>query len=260
MKNNMSHGEQEIYFSLEPGNIYEVRLIKNIVRLKKETLLILLSRLVKKGWLTRLKKGVYVVNFPDGKMLTDPFLTALNIFGGYLGFSSALYVYGVMDEYPSTVYVCTSKKSALRVYDKNIEIKAVALGKRATGAVYLKNYFVSSKGKTLYDCFYMPEHSGGYSNILAAIPRLKLSSYDWKVFLFYLKKFGNGSLSRKIGFMLEILNNSVNGAVPLGLLKELNVGKQITKLGRGDHGKFIKKWGIVNYIPKKDLLGKLTYG
>ena len=256
----MSHMEQDIYFSLEPGNIYDAQLIKNIIPIKKETLRILLSRLVKKGWLTRLKKGIYEVNFPDGKTLTDPFLTALNIFGGYLGFSSALYVYGAMDEYPSTVYVCTLKKSALKIYDKNIEIKAVALGKRATGMVYLKNYFISSKGKTLYDCFYMPEYSGGYSNILAAIPRLKLSRYDWKVFLFYLQKFGNGSLSRKIGFMLELLNSSVKNAVPQELLKELNVGKQIIKLGGGDHGKFIKKWGIVNYIPEKDLLGKITYG
>jgi predicted transcriptional regulator of viral defense system len=165
-----------------------------------------------------------------------------------------------MDEYPSTVYVCTFKKSALKIYDKNIEIKAVALGKRATGMVYLKNYFISSKGKTLYDCFYMPEYSGGYSNILAAIPRLKLSRYDWKVFLFYIQKFGNGSLSRKIGFMLELLNSSVKSAVPQELLKELNVGKQIIKLGSGNHGKFIKKWGIVNYTPEKDLLGKITYG
>ncbi|MGC8516828.1 MAG: type IV toxin-antitoxin system AbiEi family antitoxin domain-containing protein, partial [Candidatus Acidifodinimicrobium sp.] len=96
MKNNMSHQEQEIYFSLEPGNIYDTKLIKELVNLKRGGLPIFLSRLVKKGWLTRLKRGVYEVNFPYEKTQTDAFLIALNIFGGYLGFSSALYVYGAM--------------------------------------------------------------------------------------------------------------------------------------------------------------------
>lgn len=260
MKNNMSHGEQEIYFSLQPGKVYDLGFIRETVHTKKSTILILLSRMVKKGWLTRLKRGVYQVNFPDSRAASDQFQAALDIFGGYLGFSSALYVYGAMDEYPSTIYVCTASKSVSKVLGENAEIKAVAMGRRATGMIYFNGYFVSSKGKTLYDCFHIPKYSGGYSNILSAVPRLKLDGHDWDMFLFYIKRFGDGSFSRKIGFMLELLNNAVEGAVPPGLLKKLNIGKQTVKLGEGYGGKFIKRWGLVNYMPEKDLLGKITYG
>ncbi len=260
MKNNLSKTEQEIYFNLGQGEIYDILTISGLVHLKKRTLLVLLARMNKKGWITRLKKGIYLVNAPNLKTLKDPFLAALNTFNGYLGFSSALYVYGAMDEYPSAIFVCTQRTSASKTLNKTIEVRAVALGKRATGAVSFKDYFVSSKSKTLYDSFYLPQHSGGYSNILAAIPRLDLSDDDWKTFLFYAQKFGKSGFCRKVGFLLELLNHVSDGAVPSDVLKGLNLGKQLVKLGNGRHGKFIKKWHIMDYIEEKDLMGKIYHG
>ncbi len=258
MKNNMSHDEQKIYFSLEPLHIYDLDFISNEVKIKKETLLVLLSRLQKKGWITRLKRGRYLINTPKGAESSDYFTLSLNIFNGYLGFSSALYIYGAMDEMPSTVYVCTVDRTATRIVQKT-EIKAVALGDRATGMTYLKNYFVSSKPKTLYDCFYMPEFAGGYSNILAAVERLGLNEDEWKTFFFYVKRFGNPSFCRKVGFLLELLSIKTTAAIPPWLLNDLNVGKQIAKIGKGNEGKFNKKWKIVNYISEEDLMGKIPW-
>ena len=260
MKNKLSGREQEVYFNLEVGMIYDVNAILNLVHLKKNYLPAVLSSMNRKGWLTRLKRGVYLVNSPKLKVLTDPFLAATNIFRGYLGFSSALYIYGAMDEYPSTIFVCTRETSALRSLSGSIEVKAVALGVRATGEVPFNGYFVSSKAKTLYDNFYLPEYSGGYSNLIAAIPRLNLDSDDWKMFLFYAKKFGKSGFCRKVGFLLDTLNSFASGIVPESVLKGLNFGKQVVKLGNGHNGKFIRKWHVVSYIGEGDLFGKMDYG
>ncbi|MCW1301646.1 MAG: hypothetical protein OH316_00725 [Candidatus Parvarchaeota archaeon] len=258
MENNMSHSEQKVYFSLEPGHIYDVDFIAEQAKIKKDVLLVLLSRMQRKRWVERVKRGRYIVNTATGTASIDHFAMALNVFDGYLGFSSALYIYGAMDEVPSTIYVCTVDRTSTKIL-QNTEIKAVSLGKRATGMVYFKGYFVSSRAKTLYDCFYMPQLSGGYSNLLAAINRLKLSESDWKTFIFYMNRFGNQSFSRKVGFLLDLLSENTAAAIPVWVLKELNIGKQIVKLGRGTGGKFNKKWMVVNYIDEKDLLGKVIW-
>jgi predicted transcriptional regulator of viral defense system len=260
MKNNyLSHGEQNIYFALKPGQIYDIDFIASSVGIKRRILITLLSRMARKGWITRLKRGKYLVNSATGAGSNDYFSIATMIFGGYLGFSSALYVYGAMDESPYTIYVCTRNKSATTTM-QNTEIKAVALGRRATGMTYFNGYFVSSKAKTLYDCFYMPRFSGGYSNVLAAVNRLDFGKSDWKDFIFYVKRFGNPSFSRKTGFLLWLLNeNSPTKIVPENVLDELNTGKKIVKIGKGTKGKFNKKWGIVNYIAEDDVLGKIPW-
>ncbi len=254
----ISHYEQEIYFSLKEGGIYDIDFIRQLVKMKRETLLVLLSRMQKKGWITRLKKGMYVVNSPNSTQLNDPFLAALRIFGGYLGFSSALYIYNLTDEQISTIYVCTLNKSGKRIMG-DITINAIRLGRRATGMTFLNGYFVSSKPKTLYDCFYKPELSGWYSNILAAVNRLKLSDSDWDMFLFYVRKFGNSGFSRKVGFLLELLKNKVGTDIPGSVIQKLNTSGSVVKLGLGRNGKFIKKWNVVNYIDEGDLLGKILW-
>ncbi len=256
MKNNLSKYEQKVYFSLQPNHIYDIAFIAAQEKIKRETLLVLLSRMQKNGWITRLKRGKYLVNAAGGMEIEDYFTIALNIFNGYLGFSSALYVYNAMDELPSTIYVCTEKTTAAKIL-QSIEIKAVSLGKRATGMTYFKKYFISSRAKTMYDCFYMPKFSGGYSNILAAVKRLALTELEWDIFVFYVKRFGNPAFSRKIGFLLETLSEKTTVEIPKKILNELNVGKQIAKIGKGNVGKFNKKWRVVNYIDEGDLLGKL---
>ena len=257
-KQMMSPAEQRVYFSLVPGKIYDVKFIKQVVDVDTENLLIILSKLAKKGWVTRLKKGVYLANYPDKPVLEDIFVVAQSIFNGYIGFSSALYLYGVVDEFPSVIYVCTVKKSSI-VNVNNIAIRAVSLGEKATGMSYYKNYFVSSKAKTLYDCFYKPEFGGGYPSILSAVSRLQLTVSDWKEFIFYVEKFGNPSFSRKIGFLLDLIYKKIKISIPDFVFSRLNVGNQITKLGSGKSGKFIKKWKVVSYISDRDLLGRLFY-
>ncbi len=258
-KQMMSHIEQKVYFNLTPGKIYDIQFIKQVAGVNVETLLVMLSKLAKKGWITRLKRGVYLVNYPDKQMSEDIFIVAQDIFNGYIGFSSALYLYGAVDEFPSVIYVCTAKKS-ISITVNNIRLRAVSLGKRATGMITYKDYFVSSKAKTLYDCFYRPELSGGYSTILSAVSRLQLTASDWKEFIFYVEKFGNPSFSRKIGFLLDLLSKKTKILIPDSVFSKLNTGSQITKLGSGKAGKFIKKWKLVNYIGNGDLFGRLFYG
>ena len=249
-RQGMSKAEQRIYFALaNDGNkLFDIGLIRSYGLCGEGMLKQTLASMVKKGWLVRIKKGMYTLD-----KSADPFKIGPYVFGGYVAFSSALYVYGVFDEMPSVVYVANIGISSKKRIG-NIEIQGVALHRRAVGFVAYMGYTVSSKAKTLYDCFYMPENAGGYSKVLRAISMLKLEAGDWKEFLSYVRTFGSPSFMRRVGYMLESLNG-IGRFVPRYVITGLNRKGGVARLGSGRHGAYIRKWNIVDYVGMETLLG-----
>ncbi len=246
----MSPTEQRIYFALQnSGNhLFDTGLIRSYKLCSNGMLLPALASLVKKGWLTRIKRGLYTTDIS-----TDPFKIGPYMFNGYLAFSSALYVYNAYDETPSVVYVANVNISAAR-HIGGIEVKGVAMHKRALGTTAYEGYAISTKAKTIYDCFYLPENVGGYGKILRAITLLKMNTADWTEFLSYVNRFEKDGFKRRIGYMLEMLNG-IGNFVPRKVIGDLNVGGSTVKLGSGSGGRYIKKWNIVDYIGSDSLLG-----
>ena len=246
----MSPTEQRVYFALQnsENHLFDIGIIKSYKLCSDGMLRRSLAALVKKRRLIRIKKGLYTTD-----MDVDPFRISTDRFNGYLAFSSALYIYNAYDEMPSTVYVANVNISSVKQIG-NTEIKGVALHKRAFGTTIYEGYTISTKAKTLYDCFYLPENAGGYDKILRAITMLKMKATDWSEFLTFIDKFEKNGFKRKIGYMLEILN-SIDDFVPKKVISKLNKKGSIIKLGVGNNGKYIKKWNIVDYIGIDSLLG-----
>src|SRR3989338_7381427 len=71
------------------------------------------SSLIKKGYLFKLSKGNYLVQESHGKnaQLASPYKIAMSLYKGYIGFSSALNIYGLIEYEPFTIYVVTRAKS-----------------------------------------------------------------------------------------------------------------------------------------------------
>jgi hypothetical protein len=63
--------------------------------------------LFSKGYLHRLKKGVYLIQKKpsDQPVIENPYKIALALFKGYIGFSSALRIYDLIDYEPFTIFV-----------------------------------------------------------------------------------------------------------------------------------------------------------
>lgn len=123
-----------------------------------------------KGYLHRLKKGVYLIQKKpsDQPLIENPYKIALALFKGYIAFSSALRIYDLLDYEPFTIFVVTKNRSI----EKRIgeyTFKSVAMGKRATGITHYKDIYISTTAKTFFDCFYKPQYGGGYSTITEAL-------------------------------------------------------------------------------------------
>ncbi len=247
---SMSPTEQKVYFALQNSrnDMFDINQIRSYRLCSEGMLRRALASLVAKGWLTRVKNGLYAMGTVDQFRL-GPFM-----FNGYAAFSSALYLYNAFDEVPSVVYVANENTSASRMLG-NMEIRAVALGRRAIGIVEHNDYVISGKGKTLYDCFYMPENSGGYINVLRAITLLDMRTSDWKEFIMYVNMFEGCSFRRKVGYMLDVLNRKAGGSVPHSVINGLHCTGNTAKLGSGRHGHYVKEWNIMDYVSTGALLG-----
>lgn len=222
----------------------------------RNTLRVIMHNLCKKGLFFRLKKGVYVVQPPFTKniVIEDPFYTAQHLYNGYIGFASALYLHGLIDEIPFTVYIVTQTKSAAKRIGE-YEYKSVALRGRAFGEIRKDEYVISSIPKTIYDCFYLPIFAGSYSKILQAIYRARMNKEQWNKFLDYVEK-EDDKFCQRIGYMLSLLR------IRVPILSKLRKHvKAAIKLDPGSgKGELNKQWKIIDNIGKKQLLSWWHYG
>ncbi|MDE2590798.1 MAG: type IV toxin-antitoxin system AbiEi family antitoxin domain-containing protein [Patescibacteria group bacterium] len=257
----LSHEEQRLYLYLESTdkNTFKIsELDLKRIGVTPSYLYVLVDRLEKKGWLTRVGKGVYL-RLPastamEGKVyLEDPMQVATKMFQGYIAFSSALKVHGLSEYEPFTIYVATKEKSETVTLLKNYEIRAVKFGRRYTGFEKKEKYAVSTISKTFFDCFYRPQYAGGYSEVLKSLHRAE--KIDWSELEKYLDKFGSSSLCQKIGYMLSLLKET-EFELPQDLINYLkNRVKNKTKIDFGRKGgTYNKEWMIIDNIGKNNLL------
>jgi predicted transcriptional regulator of viral defense system len=249
--------EQRIYTLAKDAknSIVAIETIKSWRLASNGAIRVALHNLCKKSWFLPLKRGLYAVQPYLGGGIEDPFYAAQLVYGGYLAFSSALYLHKLGDEMPFTVFTVTKRKSSTRRIGE-YEFRAVALGRRAIGAQRLGDYYVSTLPKTLYDCLYMPQYSGGHAKILRAVYNARMDSADWREFMLYVGRFESGAFCQRAGYLLSMLAKT-GKKVPAFVLNGLwgMEGRSITRLQPGSGGKYDPRWRVVDNVGERELLG-----
>ena len=217
------------------------------------------SSLSSKGYLHRLKKGVYLVQKKpsDIPVIKNAYKIALALFKGYIGFSSALRLYDLIDYEPFTIFVVTGNRSMEKIIGE-YTLKYVAMGDKATGMTYYNGVYVSTTAKTFFDCFYKPQYGGGYSTITKA---LYDADIDWNEFLGYFG-LASSSLCQRTGYVLDLLGGATS-VVPNDVLDYFkNRIKNNTRLlpSGSSKGKYIKEWMLLDNLGKENILSWWYHG
>jgi predicted transcriptional regulator of viral defense system len=212
-----------------------------------------------KGYLHRLKKGVYLIQKKpsDQPLIENPYKIALALFKGYIAFSSALRIYDLLDYEPFTIFVVTKNRSI----EKRIgeyTFKSVAMGKRATGITHYKDIYISTTAKTFFDCFYKPQYGGGYSTITEA---LYDADMDWNEFTGYFE-LASSSLCQRTGYVLELLGDKTD-KIPEEVLqyfkKRIKNNTKLLPSGKRT-GKYNKTWMLLDNLGKENILSWWYHG
>lgn len=208
-------GKKESFLisSLARGNrnIFTVEDVKAIIGdAAKRTI----YNLVKKKWILKLKRGLYVIvpldigvkgadsfaihNFIIGSKLVEPY---------YIGYWSALNYYGFSDQIPSTTFIATTKAKKKTEILQTTYLFVQVSKRKFFGTVEIdiegEKIRISDKNKTIADCLDHPDYCGGIDEIARSVYFSK-EEIDLKKVKQCALKMGNLTILKRLGYILEV--------------------------------------------------------
>jgi predicted transcriptional regulator of viral defense system len=212
----------------------------------------LLDWLVRKRWILKIKKGVYLIapleagelgaanytvhSFVIASVLVTPY---------YIAYWSALNYHGLTDQTPPAVYIATTKPRNTRAI-LNTEFKFVAIPSRKIFGIEeteieKRKIKISSPEKTIVDCLDHPEHCGGTEEIAKALYFNK-EEIDYNKLVNFAQKIGNTAVLKRLGYISETLKMEKI----LNLLSSAKLAKGYSSLDPTikKHGRIVERWEL----------------
>jgi len=227
----------------------------------KQTINKLVSSLASKGYLHRLKRGNYLYQRIPSERPAPGNLFAITqaLWGGYIGFLSALRLHDLTQYEPFIYYAVTEKRSG-RLELGSYTLRAVAMGRRATGMTFHKGVYVSTVPKTFFDCFFKPQNAGGYHELTRALHDAA-RSMEWDEFLSYFRD-ASPSLCQRTGYVLDTLAQRVGG-IPSKAIDDLQsrvrTKSRLVPTGPSS-GRYVRQWKLLDNLGPKRMLGWWEHG
>ncbi len=175
----------------------------------------MLSRWAKKGWLSRIRRGLYVPIALESRTtnisLEDPRIVADRLFSPcYIGGWSAAEYWDLTEQIFRTVVVLTTQKPR----DRAPVIKGTSFMLRTISEKALfgikpvwrgqVKVSISDPSRTILDMLSDPKLGGGIRpTVDMFLSYLKSENKDIQILIDYAKRLGNGAVFKRLGFLLE---------------------------------------------------------
>lgn len=211
----------------------------------------LVENLVHKKILSRIERGKYCrANFRDEKVIGTRLVE-----DGAIAYWSALNLHGLTEQFPNTIFIQTTKvKSQKEVFGVSYQFVKITSSKR-TGIIKEgygnHSYAITDIEKTIVDCFDLPQHSGGYAELIRAFDSSKLSA---EKMIEYCRAVNNLAAIKRMGYLAELLDKK-------GMKPFIRFAKgQLTQtynlldpLG-ADDGKYLSEWKLKLNISEEEIM------
>lgn len=229
---------------------------------KNTGLRVMLSSLVKNGWLQRIERGKYLI-LPleagsTGQWSEHEFVVASCLIQPYyIGFQSALSYYGYSEKVSKTIYIVSTRRklkplleiSGMTYKFVNLDnrrffgIKEIPIGNQTAS--------LSDREKTLIDCLSMQEYCGGVASVAQAL-WYGYKELDFQRLARYAVRSGNKAVCQRLGYLIETLNLKKPDAVSI-LYDNVSSGYARLDTLAPDKGAYLSRWKMRVNVPKTDL-------
>lgn len=175
-----------------------------------------LGKLIEKGWILRIKRGLYVALPLAAGSKTNPqaheFLIAMHLVSpAAIAYWTALNHHGMTEQLPRTVFVVTNHPVRHPPTDVLwFSYKIVTLRPHRYFGI-IEDWIdeglfrITDREKTIVDGLDLPEYVGGVGEIAKALKRFWKDLDHGKLFR-YAVKMGNVAIVKRLGFLMESLN------------------------------------------------------
>lgn len=172
-----------------------------------------LDRLVGKGWLERIEKGKYLIvpleAGPDRLWTADAFVLAQYLVEpSTVAYWSALSYWNLTEQAPRITYVQTTTRkenrrpTVLGMRFRIVRVKSQKFFGNQLQQANGSSIRLTDREKTIIDCLDRPELSGGTAEVAKAL-REGDGEFDWERATEYLRRFGSGTVVKRLGFLVE---------------------------------------------------------
>ena len=220
----------------------------------KSALKELLSDMVRRGLLMRIKRGLYYLIpyekepeffMPDWHLIAEQLVTNAEY---YIGYYSALQIHNLITQPSLKEQIVVSKQirpSAITIRNVDFQFiyhnKSHFFGCQKTWIDSYTKVYCSDLEKTLVDCLFRPSYAGGITEIAKAI----YSSRDkikFNKLLEYAERFDSQAVIKRLGFLLEVL--SIDSSIIQNLNHIRTASYVLLDPELPKSGKLISRWRI----------------
>ena len=224
-----------------------------------------IHNLLRKGWLTRLKRGRYLFlppeYGPESIGENNPIALASAVIDpSYVGWWSAAFFHGLTTQKPMTITVATLRQVPARTVEGNEILFVKVVPRKFFGfqnyEVYGREARLSTPAKTLVDCLDRPKLAGGVAEVARIVYGASTVIAPEEVAGAALRMKSTSALQR-LGFLAELVGwkwpsgvrQRVRDAIPASTRSPF--GRPDLK--PGDLG-YVKAWGVIVHATESDLL------
>jgi len=260
-----------IKWEAEKKTIIRVPDVQDALHCSSDYAYFLLHKLERKGWLERIRAGVYqfvpaAYGYPEkippanafvvGAALIDPY---------YFSYCTSNSYYGFTTQMPFTLFIATTKKKA-KVEWQSVTFKFVTLSKHKFFGYRIErvldtDVYIAEPEKSVVDSFDKPHYVGGIEQLGRIIWR-GFRKIDQEKLVDYAIRMKSHALVQRLGFIIDFLTRE-------GLIKSMSsdlkkllldsVGKAPIYLDprRPRRGSFSKEWRVICNVSRDQLLSEI---
>ena len=227
-----------------------------------------IRNLVRKGWLSRIVGGKYMLlppehgpeNLGENNVLA---LAAAAVQPSYIGWWSAASWHGFTTQKPMTVFVAVTRQTPPKLIEDSavrfVKVTARKFFGFQTYDVYGRDVAISSPAKTLIDCLDRPDLAGGPAE-LVRIAHSALGETDPHDLLTAATAMKSKAVLQQLGFVADLVGRPLPHEVRQALADRIPKTYR-SHFGRperreGDIG-YVAAWGLFVNARREDLLAEV---
>lgn len=241
----------------EGGDVLTVENTARILEVGNEDAAKTLARWCKQGWLSRIKRGVYVPvpveSISEDRALEDAWIVIPDLFGpAYVGGWSAAEHWDLTEQIFRDICVFTARPVAKRnqvIHNIPFVVTHVASERQfGTKTVWKKEkkLSVSDPTRTIVDMLSNPWAGGGIEHVVDCFKNyIKSPHFNSKLLVEYADRLGNAAVFKRLGFLAERLLGEDDFLVTACKSRLSKGNAQLDPAMKGD--KLVTRWRL--FVP-----------
>jgi predicted transcriptional regulator of viral defense system len=269
MERTLSKTEAKVILDLEWRNQKTVTLaeLRESLGVSENYVRLFAHRLVKKGWLERLRPGLFQLipadRGPEGVADTNPLAAGAVLVKRYFySFGTACTHHGLTEQVFSEVYMACRKQRRPETIRAQRYVFVHVPERRFSGfeqvAVLGEPVQMATVERALLDAVDRPRHAGGIGEV-SHIAARAATRVSWDAMLDLVRRWDSSALVQRLGYLLDLHLAHVPDNVKAALLDLVKPKSKILLASRrrwGTTGKLMRTWNVVENVPRDVLMPK----